>query len=180
MVLLTMATFSFVPRTRSSVPLACCKVGLDRPLIPTAFVANLSRSARVFKPLPEPAFFEVPGSSRAAATDRSLEVSAPGHCEGTIRSPASYPTRAIERQSSEVWCRPSGARKSRGRMLLSGLGTAPPGSNMPPHSGLGCKGPERILNGAAAMKPWKTSSATNETRSACPSFRLVERPEKTL
>ena len=175
-----MATFSFVPRTRSSVPLACCKVGLDRPLIPTAFVANLSRSARVFKPLPEPAFFEVPGSSRAAATDRSLEVSAPGHCEGTIRSPASYPTRAIERQSSEVWGRPSGARKSRGRMLLSGLGPAPPGSNMPPHSGLGCKGPERILNGAAAMKPWKTSSATNETRSACSSFRLVERPEKTL
>jgi hypothetical protein len=26
----------------------------------------------------------------------------------TIRSPASYPTRAIERQSSEVWCRPPG------------------------------------------------------------------------
>jgi len=43
-VLLTMATFSFVPRTSSSVPLACCKVGLDRPLIPSAFVANLFRS----------------------------------------------------------------------------------------------------------------------------------------
>jgi len=27
--------------------LACCKVGLDRPLIRTAFVANLFRSARV-------------------------------------------------------------------------------------------------------------------------------------
>ncbi len=29
------------------VALACCKVGLDRPLIPTAFVAKLFRSARV-------------------------------------------------------------------------------------------------------------------------------------
>src|SRR5271157_6645085 len=28
---------------------ACCKVGLDRPLIPTAVVANLFRSARVFR-----------------------------------------------------------------------------------------------------------------------------------
>src|SRR5208337_2928814 len=44
--------------------LACCNVGLGRPLIPTAFVANLFRSARVSRPLPEPAF-EVPGSSRA-------------------------------------------------------------------------------------------------------------------
>jgi len=30
--------------------LACCKVGLDRPLIPTAFVADLFRSARLFRP----------------------------------------------------------------------------------------------------------------------------------
>src|SRR5208282_1574605 len=29
--------------------LACCKVGLDRPLIPTAVVANSFRSARVFR-----------------------------------------------------------------------------------------------------------------------------------
>src|SRR5271157_5638962 len=29
---------------------ACCKVGLDRPLIPTVFVANLLRSARVSRP----------------------------------------------------------------------------------------------------------------------------------
>ncbi|MGA2702990.1 MAG: hypothetical protein ABSH35_18085 [Isosphaeraceae bacterium] len=29
---------------------ACCKVGPDRPLIPTAFVANLFRSARVSRP----------------------------------------------------------------------------------------------------------------------------------
>ncbi len=29
---------------------ACCKVGLDRPLIPTAFLANLFRSARVSRP----------------------------------------------------------------------------------------------------------------------------------
>jgi hypothetical protein len=59
-----------------------------------------------------------------------------------IRSPASYPTRAMERPSSEVWCQPAGTRKRRGRMLLSGLGPAPPSSNMPPHSGLGCKAPE--------------------------------------
>ena len=33
---------------RASV--ACCEVGLDRPLIPTAFVANLLRSARASRP----------------------------------------------------------------------------------------------------------------------------------
>src|SRR5271157_3738399 len=35
---------------RRTLPLACCKVGLDRPLIPAAFVANLFRSARVSRP----------------------------------------------------------------------------------------------------------------------------------
>jgi hypothetical protein len=76
--------------------------------------------------LPEPAkvtamaTITAPLSSRAAAAARSLEAPAPGHRDGTIRSPASYPTRAMERQSSEVWCQPAGARKSRGRMLLSG------------------------------------------------------------
>src|SRR5271157_3768080 len=35
---------------RWTLPLACCKVGLDRPLIPAAFVANLFRSARVSRP----------------------------------------------------------------------------------------------------------------------------------
>ena len=33
---------------------ACCKVGLDRPLIPTAFVANLLRSPRVARPTVRP------------------------------------------------------------------------------------------------------------------------------
>jgi len=42
-----------------------------------------------------------PLSSRAAA-DRSLEAPAPGCRDGTIRSPASYSTRARERPSSEV------------------------------------------------------------------------------
>ena len=37
--------------------LACCKVGLDRPLIRTAFVANLFRSARV----PHPAVWPTVG-----------------------------------------------------------------------------------------------------------------------
>ncbi len=126
---------------------------------------------RVRGPLPEPAF-EVPGSSRAAAADCSLQAPAAGRRDGTIRSPASYLTRARERPSSEVWRQPAGARKIRGRSLLSGLGPAPPGSNMPPHSGLVCKGPERIFTGAAAMKPWETSCATNEPRNAYYSFRL--------
>ncbi len=34
------------------VALVCCKVGLDRSLIPTAFVANLFRSARVSRSWP--------------------------------------------------------------------------------------------------------------------------------
>src|SRR5208337_705686 len=64
------------------------------------------------------------GSGDRART--SLEAPAPGRRDGTIRSPASYPARARELQSSEVWCQPAGARKSRGRMPLSGLGPAPP------------------------------------------------------
>src|SRR5208337_1717409 len=56
----------------------------------------------------------------------SLAAPAPGHRDGSIRSPASYPTRAMERPSSGVWSRPAGARKSRRRMLLSGLGRASP------------------------------------------------------
>ena len=38
----------------SRVRLACCKVGLDRPLIPGAFVANLFRSPRVARPTVRP------------------------------------------------------------------------------------------------------------------------------
>ena len=45
--------------------------------------------------------------SRAAAADLSLKAPAPGHRDRTIKSPASYPTRAMERQSSEVWCQPA-------------------------------------------------------------------------
>src|SRR5271157_1066552 len=97
---------------------------------------------------------------------------APGHRDRTIRSPASYPTRAMARPSSEVGCRPAGAGKLRGRMLLSGLRPAPPTYDLPAHSGLDSKGPERMFTGAAAMKLWKTSSAANETRSACPCSRL--------
>ena len=44
--------FSFGSGSR--VTLACCKVGLDRPLIPTAFVANLLRSPRVARPTVRP------------------------------------------------------------------------------------------------------------------------------
>jgi len=85
-------------------------------------------------------------------------ASAPGHHDRTISSPASYPTQAMEPPSSEVWCQPAGARKRRGRMLLSGLATrlhhaAPSGSWL--------QGPGVNLQRATVMKPWKTSSATN-------------------
>gem|GEM_PF-6846230 len=136
-----------------------------------------------------------PLSSRTAAADRSLEAPAPGHRDGTTRSPASYPTWAMERQSSVVWCRPAGARKSRGRMLLSDRESAPPTYDLPTDSGLGrtegdnaplsmlpasrltrhaCsrKGPERMFTGTAAMKHWKTSFAMYEPRNDCLSFRL--------
>ena len=42
----TAARFELRARAR----VACRKVGLDRPLIPTAFVANLFRLARVSRP----------------------------------------------------------------------------------------------------------------------------------
>ncbi len=144
--------------------MACCKAGLDRPLIPTAFVANLFRWARVSRPRrstdsfgeglqtppfgrlvrrgsPDPAVrrpwvsrWRAYGrrwrsQSKGGSGDRartSLEAQAQGRRDGTIRSPATYPTRSTERPSSEVWCQPAGARKSRGRMLLSGLGRARP------------------------------------------------------
>ncbi len=67
-------------------------------------------------------------------------------------------------------------------MPLLGLGPAPPTYDLPAHSGLGrtegdnaprltlhaynCKGPERIFNGAVAMKRRKTSSAMYEPRNA--------------
>jgi hypothetical protein len=38
----------------STLVLACCKVGLDRPLIPTAVVANLFRSAKSSDPAVRP------------------------------------------------------------------------------------------------------------------------------
>src|SRR5271166_7161759 len=39
--------FNNLRRSWCSQWVACCKVGLDRPLIPTAVVANLFRSAKV-------------------------------------------------------------------------------------------------------------------------------------
>src|SRR5208337_3051074 len=49
----------------------------------------------------------------------SLEAPASGHRDGTIKSSASYPARAMERPSSEVWRQPAGARKSRRRIKLA-------------------------------------------------------------
>jgi|GEM_PF-3582309 len=119
--------------SRSRLTLAVCKVGLDRPLIPTAFVANLVRSARISRPrrsadrgspgnapmvgdwetcgrggragqeaLPEPVF-EVPGSSRVAAADRTSISST----RGSFRTPAparlSYSSTSIRYKISPEW-----------------------------------------------------------------------------
>jgi len=84
---------------------ACCKVGLDRPLIPTAFVANLNRSARVSRPRrsadrgsPGDAPTVGDGGRRGRAGQETvperLDAPAQGRRDGTIRSPASYSTRA--------------------------------------------------------------------------------------
>ena len=123
-----------------------------------------------------------PPTLRYQGLDGATHSPVPRKCGWPVSSPAMgqpdplpRAPRAMERQSSEVWCQPAGARKRRGRMLLSGLGPAPPGSNMPPHSDLGCRGPERIFDGATAMKPWKTSPATYENGNARLSFRLGPR-----
>jgi hypothetical protein len=58
---------------RWTLPPACCKVGLDRPLIPTAFIANLFRSARVSRPR-RSAF----GSARVSRPRRLADRGSPG------------------------------------------------------------------------------------------------------
>src|SRR5271157_1301222 len=157
-----------------------------------ATITGVGRCKGVLARVTAMASITAPLSSRTAAADRSLEAPAPGHRDGTTRSPASYPTWAMERQSSVVWCRPAGARKSRGRMLLSDRESAPPTYDLSTDSGLGrtegdnaplsmlpasrltrhaCSrnGPERMFTGTAAMKHWKmkhwkTSSAMYEPR----------------
>jgi hypothetical protein len=79
-----------IEKLGARLALACCKVGLERPLIPTAVVANLFRSARVFRwdaasrglgdqrsqrtgggvrrPLPEPQNSGVPAAINARKT----------------------------------------------------------------------------------------------------------------
>jgi len=52
---------------------ACCKLGLDRPLILTAFVANLFRSARLFRPR-----HSVFRSARISRPRRSADRGSPG------------------------------------------------------------------------------------------------------
>ncbi len=175
--------------------LACCKVGLDRPLIPAAFAANLFRSARVSR---------LRADGRGLEDGRSQRTGGAGdHCPNQS---SRYLVEAAQRRQIGAWRRqpqvtaigqsdplpstPPGqwsVRRQRFGVNPPGLGRVrdecsfvawgPPGSNMPPHSGLGCKGQERIFNGATAMKPWKTSSATNETPSARPLVLQLVRTE---
>ena len=70
------------------------------------------------------------------------QAPAPDHRDGTIDSLPRTPHGQWSVRRQRFGVNPAGLEKSRGRMLLSGLGPAPPGSNMPPHSGLGCKGRE--------------------------------------
>ena len=187
--------------SRSRLTLAVCKVGLDRPLIPTAFVANLVRSARVSRPrrsadrgspgnapmvgdwetcgrggragqeaLPEPVF-EVPGSSRVAAADRSLEAPAAGRRDGTIRSRASYPTgKGASVVKGSVSTRRGSEESGTNAPFWPGACATRLQHAAPFRSWLQGRGVN--LHRATAMKPWKTSSATNETRNAGSSFRI--------
>src|SRR5271157_6455292 len=94
---------------------------------------------------------------------------APGHRDGTTRSPASYPTRAKDRQSSEVWCRRRGSEES-GTNAPFWPGACATRLQHATPFGSWLQGPGVNLHRATAMKPWKTSSATNEPRNACPCF----------
>jgi len=69
---------------------ACCKVGLDRLLIPTAFVANLLRSARVSRSCPS-AFRSARVSRPRRSAFGSARVSRPRRLTDR-RSPGDAPT----------------------------------------------------------------------------------------
>jgi hypothetical protein len=113
-----------------------------------------------------------PLSSRTAAADRSLEAPSP-------RSPRwDNPIPSLVSHAGK------GAAVVRG-LVPTRRGSEESGTN-PPFWPEGCAtrlqhaapfgswlhGPGVDLQRATAMKPWKMSSATNETRSACFSFRL--------
>src|SRR5271157_72514 len=116
-------------------------------------------------------------------------------CEGGIQGgpdcPAAWHTSASPR--SPRWDNPIPClvpHMGKGASVVRGLvstrrGSEESGTNAPFWSGACAtrlqhaapfgswlQGPGVNLQRATAMKPWKTSSATNETRSACPSFRL--------
>jgi len=95
---------------------------------------------------------------------------APGHRDGTTRSPASYPTRAKDRQSSEVWCRRRGSEES-GTNAPFWPGACATRLQHAAPFGSWLQGPGVNLQRATAMKPWKTSFALIST-DARPSFRL--------
>ena len=81
---------------------------------------------------------------------------------GQSESPASYPTRAMERQSSAGWCRPAGARKSLGMIapFWPGACARLQLTIRPPIRGFGREAPGANLHRAAARKPWEAASAT--------------------
>src|SRR5208337_2609170 len=67
--------------------LACCKVGLERPLIQTAVVGNLSYSARLFRGGPIGRGWETAGP-RARGGSRA-RFAFTGHCSRSIGASAS-------------------------------------------------------------------------------------------
>src|SRR5271157_839305 len=144
--------------------------GAVRPL------ARLTAMASITAPL----------SSRTVAADRSLEAPAPGHRDGAIRSPVSYPTRATERPSSEVWCQRAGLGRVGGECSFLAWGLRHQAPTFWPGAcatrlqhaapfGSWLQGPGVNRQRATAMKPWQTSCAKNEPCNAGTSFRLSHR-----
>ena len=90
--------------------------------------------------LPEPAF-EVPGSSRAAAAAHSLEASAPGHRDGMIRSPASYPHTGNGAPVVKGMVSTRRGSEELGMIAPFWPGACATRPQHAAHAGLGCKGP---------------------------------------
>ena len=85
-------------RAGGGARLTCCKVGLQRPLIPTAFVANWFRSARVSRPR-RSANRRSPGDAPTVGDWESRgRRGAPGHRDGHDHS--SSMTRAGHREAN--------------------------------------------------------------------------------
>src|SRR5271157_4241872 len=195
---------------------ACCQVGLDRPLVPAAFVANLFRSARVSRhrrsafgsarvsrprrladrgspgDAPPVGDWETVGRRGRAGQETTARTSLRGNWFKPRSSGRSEPGGASPR--SPRWDNPIPclvAHTGKGTSVVRGLVSTRRGSEESGTNALfwpgACatriqhaapfgswlQGPGVNLQRATAMKPWKTSSATNETRNACAFFAHV-------